>query len=77
MVTSKNPSLSSPSNLFMRVWSIYKLSGRWFMQCVQPLGMVVSEDGNSHLVWGTSQYVRMTDDELAQMKEKYNYEPEK
>lgn len=44
-----------------RVWSIYNLSGKWYLDAVEPLGERRGEDGTMHKVWGTSHYVREMD----------------
>jgi len=59
-------------DLFMRIWSIYQLSGHWYMSCVEPLCTRYNEIGLPHTVWGVSQYVRMSDAELHQMQNQYN-----
>lgn len=74
MTSEKLSSYGMPWNVYMRVWTIYKLSGRWYMSCLQPLCTRTSDSQEKRLVWATSQYVRMTDDELKQMKAKHNFE---
>lgn len=61
-----------PWSIYMRVWSIYELSGKWYMSCVEPLAIKTTDFGNT-IVWGTSQYVRMTDAELQDMQKKHNF----
>lgn len=63
-----------PWSIYMRVWSIYMVSGKWYMSCVEPLCTRTTDTKEMKVVWGTSQYVRMTADELRQMKEKHNFE---
>lgn len=63
-----------PWSIYMRVWSIYMLSGKWYMSCLEPLCTRTTDSKEMKVIWGTSQYVRMTDDELRQMKEKHNFE---
>lgn len=66
--------LVSPWSLYMRVWTIYNLSGRWYMSCLEPLGIGLDDYGQEHVVWGTSQYVRMTDAELRAMQKKHCFD---
>ena len=73
-MTSNNNMVFMPWNILLRVWSIYKLSGRWYMSCVEPLHVRIAEDGQKHLVWGTSQYVRMTDKELREMQQRHTFD---
>lgn len=77
ILTSAEPADYGVSkNLYMRVWSIYKLSGRWYMSCVQPLCIRTTEGEREYVVWGTSQYVRMTDTELREMQKQHSYKQE-
>lgn len=66
--------LVAPWSLYVRVWTIYNLSGRWYMSCLEPLCTRQGGDGQQHVVWGTSQYVRMTDKELRAMQKKHNFD---
>lgn len=66
--------LALPWSLYMRVWTIYNLSGRWYMSCIEPLGIGIGDDWQEHVVWGTSQYVRMTDAELRAMQKKHCFD---
>lgn len=59
-------------DLYMRIWSIYQLSGHWYMACVEPLCTRYNEIGLPHTVWGVSQYVRMSEADLHEMQDQYN-----
>jgi len=59
-------------DLYLRIWSIYQLSGRWYISCVEPLCTRYNEIGLPHTVWGTSHYARMSDQELQQMRKQYD-----
>lgn len=74
MTNSDRQQPAMPWSLYMRVWTIYNLSGRWYMSCVEPLCTRQGGDGQQHVVWGTSQYVRMTDAELRAMQKKHNFD---
>lgn len=65
-----------PWSIYMRVWSIYMLSGKWYMSCVEPLCTRTTDSKELKVVWGTSQYVRMTDAELREMLKKHSYKQE-
>ena len=41
-----------------RVWSIYYLGGKWYLDCVAPIAERVDSKGITHTVWGTFHYVR-------------------
>lgn len=71
MTTGSLSSIGYPWSIRMRVWSIYKLSGKWYMSCLEPVATTYTDSKEPKVVWCTSQYVRMTDDELRQMKEKH------
>lgn len=73
-MTNSDNLLFLPWGVFLRTWSIYKLSGRWYMSCVEPLHVRIAENGQKHLVWGTSQYVRMTDKELREMQQRHTFD---
>ena len=54
-------------SVILRIWSVYQLGGRWYLDIIEPL---YSDATRTH--WGTSQYVRMTDDELRKVQEQYS-----
>ena len=54
-----------------RIWTIYKLSGKWFMSWFETNGKRQNPDGTYHDVWAVSQFVRMTDTELKEMQTDY------
>ena len=54
-----------------RIWTIYKLSGKWFMSWFEIIGKRQNPDGTYHDVWAVSQFVRMTDTKLKEMQKDY------
>ncbi len=58
----------------LRIWSIYTLSGKWYMDCVEPLCQRNAGDGTYKTVWGCSHFVRMTNAELQQMQQTYIFD---
>lgn len=54
-----------------RIWTIYKLSGRWYISWFEPISKRKNPDGTYRDVWGVSQFVRMTDTELKEMQKYY------
>lgn len=54
-----------------RIWTIYKLSGKWFMSWLEPISKRQNPDGTFRDVWAVSQFVRMTDTELKEMQKDY------
>ena len=54
-----------------RIWTIYKLSGKWFMSWFEIIGKRQNHDGTYRDVWAVSQFVRMTDDQLKEMPKNY------
>lgn len=69
-----NPSGILPWTLYLRIWSIYKLSGRWYIDTIEPLGLRNDGTGQSYTIWGYSHYYRMSDAELKQMQEEYSFD---
>lgn len=69
-----NPSGILPWTLYLRIWSIYKLSGRWYMDTIEPLGMRSDENGELKTVWGYAHYYRMSKAELKQMQREYSFD---
>lgn len=69
-----DPTSVFPGALYLRIWSIYNLDGKWFLDMVSPMGLRVSPDDKSKVVWASSRYYRMSEDELTQMQETYTYE---
>ncbi len=71
----ESPSGIIPWALYLRIWSVYQLDGKWFMSTIEPLGMREDiENDEYRIIWGTSQYYRMSDDELKQMQEEYSFD---
>lgn len=69
-----HPSGIIPWALYLRIWSVYQLNGKWYMSTIEPLGMREDiENDEYRIIWGASQYYRMSDDELKQMQEEYSY----
>ncbi len=58
-----------------RIWTIYKLSGRWYMSWLEIIGERTNPDGTHYDVWAVSQFVRMTDDQLKEMPKNYTLDP--
>lgn len=58
----------------LRIWSVYTLSGKWYMDCVEPLCQRNAGDGTYKTVWGCSHFVRMTNAELQQMQQTYIFD---
>lgn len=69
-----NPSGLFPWSFYLRIWSVYKLNGRWYMDTIEPLGMRADENGEYRTVWGTSHYYRMSESELKQMQKEYSFD---
>lgn len=69
-----NPEGAYPWTFFLRVWSIYQLNGRWYMTTIEPLGRRSDGNGELKMVWGCSQYYRMSDAELKKMQETHPYD---
>lgn len=68
-----------PWTFYLKVLSLYeyfdvKHDCRWYMACVEPLCMRSDAEGESHIVWGLSHYVRMTQEELQQMQRQYDFD---
>ena len=59
-----------------RIWTIYKLSGKWFMSWLEPISKRQNPDGTFRDVWAVSQFVRMTDTELKEMQKDYTLDEE-
>lgn len=64
----------TPQSFLFRIWGIYKLNRRWYMDTIEPLGTRLDENGVSKTVWGYSHYFRMSDDELRQMQNEYTFD---
>lgn len=71
---SGKPLVLRPWTFYIRIWAIYPFSGRWYMDCVEPLSISIDEAGEEHIVWGTSHYVRMSDMELKQIQLRYSFD---
>lgn len=69
-----NPSGIYPWTFYLGIWSVYQLSGRWYMDTIEPLGR--QADGNEKLktVWGYSHYYRMSESELKQTQKEYTFD---
>lgn len=61
-------------SLFIRIWSVWQLDGKWYMTTVEPLGVQNDGHGGEKTVWACSQYVRMNQEELKQMQDRYTYD---
>lgn len=62
---------SDPWTTILRIWSIYKVNGRWYMDTVEPLCIRSDKNGEYKLVWGWSHYYRMSKDELRAMQDEH------
>jgi hypothetical protein len=56
----------------LNILSIFYLDGKWYMVTVERLGMNGNGLGMYHNGFATSEYVRMTDDELANYQRDYS-----
>lgn len=74
MSDDNNPSGILPWSFYLRIWSIYKLSGRWYIDTIEPLGSRNDGTGQTHTVWGYSHYYRMSEAELKQMQKEYSFD---
>lgn len=74
MSDDNNPSGILPWSFYLRIWSIYKLSGRWYIDTIEPLGSRNDGTGQTHIVWGYSHYYRMSEAELKQMQKEYSFD---
>lgn len=63
-----------PWSFYIRIWNIYSLSGKWHIDCIEPLCYEFDDDGQRHIIWGTSHYVRMTSNELRKMQQQYSFD---
>lgn len=54
-----------------RIWTIYKLLGKWYMSWFEIICKRQNPDGTYRDVWAVSQFVRMTDDQLKEMPKNY------
>lgn len=61
-------------DIYFRVWGMHELSGKWYMSCIEPLCTRSTDDGRQKVVWGMSQYVRMTAAELREMQKKHTFD---
>ena len=69
-----SPTGSFPWSIYLRIWSIYKLNGRWYMDTIAPLGLRNDGTGQTHTVWGYSHYYRMSEAELKQMQKEHSFD---
>lgn len=68
------PTGLSPWSFYLRIWSIYYLNQRWYMTTIEPLGLMVDSNEEYKIVWGYSQYFRMSDAELQEMQEEFTFD---
>lgn len=71
VANSVTSSDSKGGAVLLRIWTIYNLSGKWYMSCIEPLCVRHTEEGIDRTIWGTSHYVRMTDSELKDWEKSY------
>lgn len=74
LTSGSEASATSPSHIYLRIWAIYAISGKWHMDCIVPLGQRTDEKGELKTVWGASHYVRMSQTELNTMQEQYTFD---
>lgn len=55
-----------------RVWMIYYFENKWHLGIVAPICERAEADGSSRVVWGVSQYIRLSDTEMKKVRGDYN-----
>lgn len=75
ILAAGNPSPSIyPWSVFIRIWGIWQLDGKWYMTTIEPLGIRGNGNGGYKTIWACSQYIRMSNDELKQMQKDYTFD---
>lgn len=71
--TNGDVSLNVPNDNYflLNFLSVFKLDGQWYITTIERLGMNGNGIGMTHSGFGVSEYVRMTDDELAKIQHDY------
>lgn len=67
-----DPEYSWQFPMWMRVWTVYEVSGKWYMSCVSEVARRHIEGDKFKAVWAVSHYQRMTDSELKKMQKKHD-----
>ena len=65
--------LNVPNNSYflLNFLSVFKLDGQWYITTIERLGMNGNGIGMTQSGFGVSEYVRMTDKELAKFQHEY------
>lgn len=69
-----NAPATSSEDIYLRIWTMYLMNGKWHMNCILPLGQKHDENGEIETIWGTSHYIRMSKAELSTMQGQYTFD---